>query len=248
MQLQKNFEIPRAKGRYASVALAVVNPLGGLDRLLHGSAHLHGWGSFAFPDNRLYTVRGFDTLAHRFQYEVNQRFGDTRPANSVVRAPFRVTLDVSFSLGPPLARQQLERLMGPGRTRAGNRLTSDDLKRRYRRNVNDPYAALLEESDSLLLTPPQEEALKVAQADYLRGVDSVWSSLTEYLAGLGRSFDAKEAVRRQEETTDAAWAFTQSHVKKTLGTILSPLQIELSGSVGYLYKSTGRISGRTYSY
>jgi hypothetical protein len=248
MQVQKNFEIPRAKGRYATVALAVANPLGGLDQLLHGSAHLHGWGSFAFPDSRLYTVSGFDTLAHKFEYVVNPRFGDTRPTNFSVRAPFRVTLDVSLNLGPPAARQQLERLMGPGRTRPGNRLTSDDLKRRYRRNVNDPYAAVLEESDSLLLTPAQEEALKVAQTDYLRGVDSLWSSLTEYLARLGRTFDAKEAVRRQEETTDAAWAFTQSHVKKTLGTILSPVQIELSGWPGFLYKSTGRISGRTYSY
>jgi hypothetical protein len=227
MQLTKNFEIPNLKGRYANIALAIANPLGGIDQLLHGSAHLRGWGLPALPDPRLYSVRGFDSLAHRFQYEVNPRFGNTRPANSVVRAPFRLELDVSLNIGPPLSLQQLERWIGAGRSRPGPKLTVDDLKKKYRRNVPDPYTAILEESDSLLLSAEQEKALQAAQAEYVRGIDSLWTPLTEYLAGLGNQFDSKEALRRQEETIDAVWEYSRLNSQKTFGTILSPVQINL---------------------
>jgi hypothetical protein len=227
MQLTKNFEIPRHKGRYANVALAIANPLGGIDQLLHGSTNLRGWGLPAFPDPRLYTVRGFDSLARRFRYEVNPRFGFTRPANSAVRAPFRLEVAVSLSVGPPMALQQLERWVQVGRSRPGPKLTVDDLKKKYRRNVPNPYAQILEESDSLLLSAEQEKALEAVQLEYLNGTDSLWTPLTEYLAGLGKSFDSKEALRRQEETIEAVWEYSRMHVQKTLGTILSPIQIKL---------------------
>jgi hypothetical protein len=227
MQLTKDFEIPNLKGRYANVALYIANPLGGIDQLLHGSAHLRGWGVPAFPDPTLYTVRGFDSLNRRFRYEVNPRFGNTRPATSLVRAPFRLEVEVSLNVGPPLSLQQLERWIGAGRNRPGSKLTPEELKTRYRRNVPDPYAAILEESDSLLLSAEQEKALKATQTEYLRGVDSLWTPLTEYLAGLGNSFDSKEVLRRQEETIDAVWEYSRLNAQKTLGTILSPIQVKL---------------------
>jgi len=228
MQLTKSyFEIPNSNGRTANVALHIFNPLGGIDQLVHGSAHLRGWGLPAFPDPTLYTVRGFYSPTHRFQYEVNPRFGNTRPANSIVRAPFRLELEVSLNVGPPLPLQQLERSMGAGRNRPGPKLTPNDLKKRYKRNVPDPYAAILEESDSLLISADQEKALEAVQTEYLRGVDSLWTPLTDYLAALGNSFDSKEALRRQEETVDAVWEYSRLNVQKTLGTILSPVQINL---------------------
>ena len=227
MQLTTGFEIPNHKGRHANIALAIANPLGGIDQLLHGSRHLRGWGLPALPDPRLYIVRGFDSLARRFKYEVNPRFGNTRPSNSALRAPFRLELEVSLNLGPPMALQQLERWVQVGRNRPGQKLTVDDLKKKYRRNVPNPYAEILEESDSLLLSAEQEKALEAVQLEYLNGTDSLWSPLTEYLAGLGKSFDSKDALRRQEETIDAVWEYSRLHVQKTLGTILSPIQIKL---------------------
>jgi hypothetical protein len=227
--LSTQFEIPNSLHRYVSISLAISNPLGGLDQLLHGSSHLRGWGLQAFPDPVLYNVRGFDSTARSFRYEVNPRFGNTQPATSIIRSPFRLTLEVSINnIGPSFPMQQLERLVSAGRRgNPGTRLDAAALKKRYSRSVPEPYAAILEEGDSLLLTAEQEKAIEAAQADYLRGMDSVWTPLADHLAGLGDTFDAKEAVKRQEDTSDAAWEFTRLHVQKTLGAIMSPIQLKL---------------------
>jgi len=248
--LTTSFEIPHSLGRYVNISLALSNPLGGLDQLLHGSQHLRGWGQSAFPDPVLYNVRGFDPVTRDFRYEVNQRFGDTRPAETTIRSPFRVTLDFSINtIGPAYPVQQLNRLMSAGRAgRPGPKLTAADLKKRYSRGVPDPYASILEESDSLLLTAEQERALDSAHADYLRGIDSVWTPLADYLAGLGDAFDIKEAVKQQEEMNDAAWEFTRLHVQKTLSGILSPIQLRLLGwPAGTLYRATKPLHIRIFS-
>jgi len=140
-------------GRYVSrLNIAIDNPLGGLDELLHGG-HLRGWGNPAAPDPTLYQVRGFDPSARRFTYQVNPRFGDSRPANTALRTPFRVSVEARLNLSTPVAQQQLHRFLSAGRNgNPGKRLTVADLKRRYARNVPDLYGGILEESDSLLLT------------------------------------------------------------------------------------------------
>ena len=63
------------------------NPLAGLDQLVHGGDHLRGWGLPAAPDPILYYVRGFDPAAKRFIYDVNPRFGNTRPSVSAKALP-----------------------------------------------------------------------------------------------------------------------------------------------------------------
>lgn len=237
-------------GRSATVALGIDNPLGGIDQLLHGGGRLRGWGTPAFPDPVLYNVRGFDPSANRFIYEVNPRFGDTRPANSVVRSPFRLTLDVSVNIAPPLPLQQIERWIGAGRgNRPGPRLTAEEVKQRIARNVPDPYAGILEESDSLLLTAEQMQAIKAAQAAYLAGVDSIWTPVTVYLAGLGANFSAKDAAERQEQATDSVWEYTRLDLQRTLPAILSPIQLTLlPGNTRYLYTSKKRVRIRMFSY
>ena len=64
----------------ATLSFQVCNPLGAADLLLHGDGKLRGWGQFAFPDPNLLVVRGFDPQTQRYTYDVNQRFGSTRPA------------------------------------------------------------------------------------------------------------------------------------------------------------------------
>ena len=248
LQVNKSLRLGGELGSWTNVSLAISNPLGGLDQLLHGSDHLHGWGVAASPDPRLYTVRGFDSTSHRFLYEVNPRFGSTQSALNAVRTPFRLTLSVTMEVGPPMARQQLERWIGAGRTRPGPRLTAAELLSKFRRNVTDPYADILEESDSLLLSAEQEKAIEAAQADYKRAVDSLWTPLIDYLANLGRTFDSKEAIRRQEETIDAVWEFSRLDVQRTLGKILSPVQLKLlPWPAGYLYTETKQPHIRMFS-
>jgi hypothetical protein len=237
--------IPHTDKHIASISLALLNPLGGLDQLLHGSSHLRGWGAQPFLDPVLYNVRGFDPMTNQFRYEVNPRFGNTPPAASIVRSPFRVTLSISTNIGPDFGLQQLQRAVSAGRTgHPGPRLSEADLKKRYARSVPDPYAAILEESDSLLLTADQSKAIDSVHAEYLHGMDSVLTPLAEYLAALGDTFDAKEALKHQEETIDAAWDFARLHVQKSLSSILSPIQVKLlPWPAGYLYNAKKPIRG-----
>jgi hypothetical protein len=230
------------------VVLSFANPLGGIDELIHGQKGLHGWGTPAFPDPVLYQVRGFDPAARRFNYDVNSRFGSTAAANALLRVPFRVTLDVSVDLGTPIPVQQLEKWMSPGRNgRAGKRLSAEKIKQRYMRNVPDPYSDILAQNDSLLLSDAQVAALQAVDESYLARVDTVWTRLAEYLAGLVDGYDGKTAVARAEAATSAVWELTRLDVQRTLPTILNPIQLRLMPAAG-LFRSRGPITGRTYRF
>ncbi len=80
----------------ATVSLNVSNPLGAADLLLHGNDGIRGWGQARTPDATLLYVRGFDQGTQRFRYDVNQRFGNTDPQLSAIRAPVAVTLQFRF--------------------------------------------------------------------------------------------------------------------------------------------------------
>jgi hypothetical protein len=62
----------------ANLSFQLSNPLGAADLALHGENHLHGWGQSAYPSSQLLVVRGFDPVARRYLYDVNQRFGATQ--------------------------------------------------------------------------------------------------------------------------------------------------------------------------
>jgi hypothetical protein len=239
-----------ANKRIGQVTLNFANPLAGIDQLLHGS-HMRGWGTPPAPDPTLYYVEGFDPDARKFLYRINPRFGTTDRAGTVARNPFRVTIDVSFYLSPDFPQQQLLRYLGAGRGgRPGPRLTEQELEQRYARNVADPYLAIIAESDSLLLTRDQVEALQRADAGYRQQMDSLWRSLASDFAGLGERFDVAAAVRRQEGAIAAAREITRLHVRASLGDILTPVQLRLMpGSVRQMYRSSEPLTpgGRTYS-
>jgi len=214
-------------GRLSTVNVSISNPLGGLDQLLHGT-DLRGWGNPAMPDPILYQVRGFDAATSRFEYQVNPRFGDTRPWNNASRSPFRVSLDARLDLSTRTEVQQLDRFLRPGRNGSpGQKLTSAELKRRYARNVPDLYRAILEESDSLLLSAPQMRALSSRQDGFAPRADSAWTLLATWMAGLPDRFDAAAVLARQEETTDAVWELWRQELRSQLPGILNPLQLQM---------------------
>ncbi|MGI8619616.1 MAG: carboxypeptidase-like regulatory domain-containing protein [Gemmatimonadaceae bacterium] len=231
----------------ASVALSIANPLGGLDRLLHGSSP-RGWGSPSGADPVLYVVQGFDPSERAFRYRVNPRFGDSRPATSTLRVPFRITLDVSLDLARPHSAQYLDRLAKPGRAgNPGPRYTAEDLKKRYERGVPDPYSPIIQQSDSLLLTRTQAEAIAAAQMSLRARLDSLWLDLSQFVASLPDRYNSTDALRRQEETIDEAWESTRLDVQRVLPQILTPIQLRLLPyPASMLYNAKEKVTARMY--
>ena len=233
-----------------TVALNLTNPLGGLDQLLHGSNDLRGWGTQPFADPVLYNVRGFDAANDRFVYQVNPHFGSTNPAFNTLRAPFRLTLDVSMTLGRPATEQQLERWLNPGRAgRPGPKLTSDELVKRYIRTVPDPYQPIIQESDSLLLTAQQLDAVRGAQTRWQQRMNDHWKKLGDYFESLPEVYDVADAYKRQEDASDEGWAVSWRSVREELGQILSPVQLALlPGNTSMLWKATEAPKGIRYIF
>jgi len=234
--------------RISSIAINISNPLAAIDQMAHGRDNVRGWGSMNIPDGNLLLVRGFDAEAKRFRYDVNPRFGQAQPSSVTARAPFRVTLDIAMDLGVPVARQQLNQLLRPGRAgKAGPKLARADLKRRYERNVPDPFDLVLKDSDSLLVNRAQMELLLAAQKGYRAQLDSVWNSLATDLAALGDTFDDGAVLQRQEVAIDRAWEITRLAVHNRVVPVLTRVQLGLlPGWVATLYRTTRPSNYRMY--
>ncbi len=197
--------VPGTSGR-GQASLNLFNPLGALDRLLHGGQRVHGWGTEPFIDETLYRVRGFDSVARRFIYQVNPRFGSSRPATNPFYSPFRITLDVRFDLGPTRDAQRLELNLRVSPPLAGTRAPADSIKQRYISGSFDGiYRSLLRMGDSLALSRAQAEQMQTRDKFLRARIDSVYGVLAAYLAALPSSYDTREALQHVADANAAAW-------------------------------------------
>ncbi len=213
---------------YVNVSLNFYNPLAGIDQLLHGSSGVRGWGVPSAPDPTLYFVRGFDAVSRRFSYEVNPRFGNTRPSVAALYNPFRVTLDVSFSLTPNVQKQQVKYYLRPTRSAPGKRPPADTILARVRNlgaSPASPSGWVLANADSLLLSPEQVSVIQGALAQTRIAFDSTYRALAQHLAELPEIFDPEVVTRRILETNRAA--FDTSKESATIRATLTPIQIRL---------------------
>jgi hypothetical protein len=194
-----NVTLERAKFRMphrASISFSLSNPLGAADLLLNGSGHLRGWGQNASPDQSLLYVRGFDAQSRRYRYEVNQRFGATRPQFLTLRSPVTLTTSMKVDLGPMRERQQLEQQLGTGRTRPGSRMSESSFRSIGTGSVPNPMAAILRQQDSLRLTAQQADSIAVLNRRFTYRSDSLWAPISRYFAELPAKFDEGEAYDR----------------------------------------------------
>jgi hypothetical protein len=189
----------------ATLSLQVGNPLGALDFLLHGESHLRGWGQTPTPDPRLLIVRGFDPTAHRFTYEVNQRFGATSQAVSAVRNPVVVTLALRIDLGPTRERQYLTQTLDRGRTLAGVRPSAPFLRAMYGSGgIINPIATILAQSDSLHLAGPQADSLATLNWWYVTRLDAIWGPVIRHYVALPDRYDHGDTYDRYRKAREAS--------------------------------------------
>lgn len=199
------------ENRY-TLTLNLANPLAGIDQLLHGADNLHGWGSTPFADGTLYQVRGFDATAQRFNYQVNPRFGNTNPALTTFRTPFRLTLDFRMALGGNVQEQAVMLNMRIKPPLKDTRATADTIKTRYvcgngtgANGYSDIYQRLLQFADSLALSRDQVEKLQARQKQMRAAADSLYGSLAEYLHALPQAYDVKDAAKHVTDTELEVW-------------------------------------------
>ncbi|HUF25962.1 MAG TPA: carboxypeptidase-like regulatory domain-containing protein [Gemmatimonadaceae bacterium] len=108
-------------GRRLTLSVSAINPLTGIDQLIHGSNNLRGWGQPSRPDATLLYVRGFDAGTQQFVYEVNERFGESRTSRTAIRSPFQLAVTGRFSIGPDPRERMQEAMRQMGARFAGER-------------------------------------------------------------------------------------------------------------------------------
>jgi hypothetical protein len=215
---------------FVSGSINFWNPLGGLDQLLHGGDHLRGWGLPAMPDPALYYVRGFDQTTRQFIYEVNPRFGNSRPAVSALFNPFRITAELSFTLNGNVQHQRAEQMMRPTRNEPGVRPPIDTIYRRVSPNgisPMSPFYWVLANADSLLLTPEQQSAISSGAAQEAARNDSAFKALATELHALPRDFDMDSVVKRLREVNDYVFSGSGKRAAGVIRGVLTPIQLRL---------------------
>ena len=243
--------IPKTDNRM-SVSLNFANPLGGLDQLLHGSEHLHGWGTTPLADGTLYQVRGFDQTARRFVYQVNPRFGNTNPTASTLRTPFRITLDVRMDLGPNRQEQAVILNLRIKPPLVGTRASADTIKNRYMNGgatgsngYSDIYRIMLRLSDSLALSRDQVEKLQNRQKQLRVRADSAYTILAAYLAALPEGFSPKEAAKHVADADTEIWKMIYAE-RGFLKETLTSGQMRLLPTILFLMITDEKFQGRFY--
>lgn len=189
----------------ATLSFSVNNPLGAADLMLHGQNGLHGWGQYAFPDQTLLYVRGFDAAAQRYRYEVNPRFGSTNPQFSAFRSPVTVTMALRVDIGPSRERQTLTQQLDRGRKHQGQKLTEPMIKAMYGSGgVLNPMAQMLRQSDTLELTGPQADSLATMNRTYTIQLDSIWTGVARELAAMPVKYDQGLAYDRYRHARESS--------------------------------------------
>ena len=188
--------LDRAKFRMpqrANVSFSLSNPVGAADLLVNGASNVKGWGMTFSPDQSLLYVRGFDPATNRYKYEVNQRFGATRPQLMAFRTPVVLTVSMRFDLGATREQQTLLQVIGAGRTLPGTRVNESSVRSIGTGSLSNPMATILRQQDSLHLTAVQADSIASMNRRYSYRTDSLWTPVARYLAAMPSEFDAHVA-------------------------------------------------------
>jgi hypothetical protein len=200
INLQMNYRPDRfGLRRNLMLSFTLNNPLAGLDRLLHGTGNLEGWGQPNRIDQSLLYVRGFDAVNNRFIYQVNERFGDGQRGTIIQTSPFLISVTARYTIGPDrqrdalLAAQEMAR-GGRGGRGGQNAAAGDSMSafngqvRRYSPNI---FRQILQQNDTLHLglTPVQTSLLTTMADSLVKQTDTLAQHLRKKLLSVGNNPD-----------------------------------------------------------
>jgi hypothetical protein len=188
----------------ATLSFQLSNPLGAADLMLHGNNKLHGWGQPSIPDQQLLYVRGFNPATKSYNYEVNQRFGETNSAFGAFRVPVTLTAMMRFDVGPTRERQLLTQQLDRGRRHQGTKAPEIMLRAMYSNGgLPNPLASILRQADSLHLSGTQADSLATLNRTYTIKTANLWMPLTKYYADLPDTYDRDIAYDKYMEARKA---------------------------------------------
>jgi hypothetical protein len=108
-----------------------------------------------------------------------------------------LTAMLRFDVGPTRERQMLEQQLDRGRTKQGQKLGEPVMRMMFGSGgLPNPMAQILRQQDTLKLTGPQADSIATMNRWYVIRVDSIWSPVTKYLAGLPDRYDEDEAYEQ----------------------------------------------------
>jgi hypothetical protein len=172
-------------GRRLMISVSAINPLAGLDQLLHGSDNLKGWGQPNRADPTLLYVSGFDATNQRFIYTVNGRFGDNPAARTAIRSPFQLALSARLQVGPDRQRELLEgtlRGINGGGAAGGRSGRNFDIRTIVNRVAPNPVSAIIALKDTIQLSAEQVAKLQLVADSLTAKNDSLINDVEQQLA------------------------------------------------------------------
>jgi hypothetical protein len=187
-------------GDRGQISLVVTNVLGAVDQVLHGSRHLHNWGTTVTPDQTLLNVRGFDAATRAYRYDVNPSFGGTSASAISGRLPFVIAIDVQLRLGPDRDAQQLK---GFFRARAADGapvLDAQQIRARLDKDAQNNFEDIARRATVLKLTETQVAQLTGLGKRFAAVRDSVYTDLTTYLVALRGDYQTRAVKRKWHDS------------------------------------------------
>ncbi|MBI1809853.1 MAG: TonB-dependent receptor [Gemmatimonadetes bacterium] len=182
--------------RNLMISASFVNPLAGIDLLMHGASHLQGWGQPNRIDSNLLYVTGFDPVSQSFKYQVNERFGDQRTTSQVITQPFQISITARYTIGPDRQREMMLAAQAMARNGRGGRGGDPNapggmyagMVRRYAPNI---FKEILDRADSLKLelTAPQKTILKVMADSLATQIDTLSAHLAVRVTKAGNNVE-----------------------------------------------------------
>jgi hypothetical protein len=151
-------------------------------------------------------VRGFNAETQRYTYQVNQRFGSTKPSQNTIRQPVTITALMRFDVGPARERTLLTQQLDRGRRLPGQKAGSAQLNAMYGAGgvTSNPMAMILRQTDSLRLTSAQGDSVATINRLYLITLNRLWAPVIKELAGLSDNYSHDQAYALYKKTREAS--------------------------------------------